>query len=94
MDVDYILISADGLPTVQVAPTAFAPELHLTNFIPDGSIHLSVSGLPGALALIQRSSDLSTWTDLDTVTLGNSATDVSDSIPTSESGRFYRVLIQ
>ena len=94
MDVDYILISADGLPVIQVAPSAFTPTLRLAGIGPDGTITLSVAGLSGATAQIQKSSDLNTWTDLDTMTLGDSPIEISDTVPASESGRFYRVLIQ
>ena len=94
MDVDYVLISADGLPLVQVAPSAFTPALRLTSLAPDGTIHLNVSGLSGGSALIQKSSDLTTWTDFRTITLHDSPSEIVDSVPTTEPNHFYRVLIQ
>lgn len=87
------LFAAGGRDGVAVlAP--FIPPLDVTaSPVQDrGSISLRVDGPPGASVRIQRSPDMVKWQDWQTLTVGETPSIVSDTIPTGASQGFYRAV--
>lgn len=87
------LFAAGGRDGVAVlAP--FIPPLDVTaSPVQDrGSINLRVDGPPGASVRIQRSPDMVKWQDWQTLTVGETPSIVSDTIPTGASQGFYRAV--
>ena len=58
------------------------------------TVKLSLEGTPGSRWMIQRSADLSKWTDVSSVTLGTSAVIQSVTEPDTSTGVFYRASFQ
>ena len=83
--------SARGTITITVTDAAPGPALNQTNFtIIDGKAEMVFRGIPGRSYLIQRSSDLSNWSDLGTVTAGpDGKIQYTDPAPPVPQG-FYR----
>jgi len=69
-------------------------ELTLSSAGSHGPLALSVSGPSGAVVKVQRSADLHDWQDWQTVTLGGTPTEVSDSPVGTGLLQFYRTVEQ
>ncbi|HTI71354.1 MAG TPA: hypothetical protein VMF06_15390 [Candidatus Limnocylindria bacterium] len=94
MDIDYILISADGLPDIKVVPSAFVPGFHFSSIDAAGNLNFYVYGLAGAVVAIETSPDLVTWSSTTTsIRVGNDPGPLT--LPAPEgAARFYRAVIR
>ncbi|MBE7500080.1 MAG: hypothetical protein HS113_07165 [Verrucomicrobiales bacterium] len=79
----------DGLSVFPLASSESPLALEVLPGSSPGSLSLRLNGPAGTTAIVQRSSNLATWTDGPGVTLG--ATPVTLSIPVTEDGEFFRL---
>jgi hypothetical protein len=85
--------SSSGFVTVSVAPGS-TPVLGNFTFAPGGPFGFSFGAPPGALYEIQGSNDLIDWTVLDAgIVPSNGIVAFTDAAASSQSSRFYRVLL-
>jgi hypothetical protein len=87
--------SVTGTVTVNIGPTPTSGGLTanqpLLTHLPDGKISLKFQGIPGRTYQIQRSSDLTTWTTLATITASASGSlTFTDESPPEPNG-YYRL---
>jgi len=76
---------------VTVSPSGTVPAVRV-RVTPSRQVVLTVTGQPGHTLEIQATQNFTTWTVINTVTLGASGSmDVTDANPASFSRRFYRV---
>jgi hypothetical protein len=66
------------------------PRLDPAGYTPDGGIRLSLTGEPGLSYYVQISSDLTTWRQMERITVPNGMLTIVDE-PLIQGDRFYRV---
>jgi len=70
----------------------FELAVNSTRHLPDGSFELKVSGAPGRINRVLASTDLQTWTELESVVNVSGSVSIIDSEAAQHSRRFYKVV--
>jgi hypothetical protein len=78
-----------GAPVSQAPPTWDASAI-----FSGGDYKLQINGQPGQVFYIQSSSDFSTWTDVNRVTISSASADFSIPIPPDGGMKFYRARLE
>jgi hypothetical protein len=94
LDCDYLLVKQAGMPRI----TAVLPELKPARpnlvplgFSPDGGFQIEVRGVPEVLWVLQASSNLRTWDDVDSIWAVTDSVAWVDLDPGQLDRRFYRL---
>jgi len=85
----YVFLSNGGL---QIFKIITSPEFESVSLPPSGGVRLAISGVTGQSGRIQRSSDLSGWSDWQPVSFVTNLVEVVDSDTSHPTPRFYRIL--
>jgi len=90
-----VAIAAGGFHSLALIDTAPQPfTLSAPQRMPDGSFRWMLSGEAGRNYTVESSTNVTLWTDLQTVTLGGSSVQITDTNASAYARRFYRVRTQ
>ena len=81
-----------SLALIAAAPQPFT--LGAPQWMTDGSFRWMLLGQPGRNYTVQRSTNLTLWTDLQAVALGGSSAQITDTNASAYARRFYRMRTQ